>query len=818
MSKYSYNKEKCEVVMSEKYIAHIRNDCGNRIYQSVREHLINTSTYAAENLSAVGLENCGHFGGIIHDMGKFTEKFRQYILSAYSDAPQKKGSVIHTFAAVIYVFEHFRNNSDASGRAICEIFAYAAGAHHGEFDIIGTDGESGFAHRLESDRISLCFEEALEAFNEQICGDIDMDKLFRCAVDEMNAHILHICADCGNNADEAHFLFGLAARLLLSAIIDGDRRDTAEFISGIKTEFTDTGGFFWSNVLDRVEKKLLGLNSDTPINRSRTAFSDSCKLFAQTHRNGIYRLTLPTGAGKTLSSLRLALANAATFGKKRIFFVIPLLTILEQNSSDIKYYIDDDSIVTEHHSNVIRQNNDKEKLDEYELLTETWKSPVIITTLVQLLDTLFSERTACIRRFSALSDSVIVIDEIQSLPKKTVSMFNMAMNYLAYSLNCTIILSSATQPCFDATDKPLRFGDVPDIVPYSSELFAPFKRTRVIDKTTPYGMSIEELADFSGEIISEASSLLIICNTKQAAKKLFHQLDVRKDYALFHLSASMCPAHRTETLNRLKEQLGKRKTICVSTQIIEAGVNVSFESVIRVAAGIDNLAQAAGRCNRNNDFNGIRNVYTVNFKSGIENLGTLKDIESAQRKTIALLNAYSAAPDKYGNDILSEKSINEFYNLYFGDSYIHGQLNYPIKRAGDTDITLYELLSGNRCSLKRAKLSDKYFLNQAFRTAGSCFEVFDESTSDIIVPYDTDARAIISDIMSRKAAFDYGFLKQRINAAKLYTIRIYAYQLKKLTGDGMICSDPSGKFLILNECCYDPRTGLDDEYNTTCIV
>lgn len=792
------------------YPAHIRRFGEGFEYQSVAEHCRHVAVYAAVSLRAVGLYSTGYLAGLLHDMGKNTSVFRTYIEKASRDEPVVKGSVNHTFAAVIYLLERYHvNNSPGYPTLTCEILAFAVGSHHGEFDCVDLEKVNGFDHRLLKDKESIYYAEALEMFLKNCATEEDLDCLFQESVKEIEKIFLLLKDTCGNGKNTMTFVVGRIARLILSAIIDADRRDTAEFMMNQPIVPIQSGRELWSNVISRVDEKMSGFTADSPINEARAFFSETCYQEGQRHSNGIFRLTLPTGAGKTLSSLRYALSNAQQYNKKRIVFVIPLLSILEQNSAVIRKYIDDDQIILEHHSNFIKEFNDKEELDDYELLTDTWNSPIIITTLVQLLNTLFSGKTSSIRRMSALTDSVIIIDEVQSLPKKTLYMFNLTLNFLAYICGATIILSSATQPVFDNVEFPIRFSDSRDIIPFDPIRNSIFMRTRIHDVTCPFGMNIEDLTDFCRQKFEEVQSMLIICNTKSSAAKVFEQLKLaQRDTKIFHLSASMCMKHRIDTLKEIMEYLGrKEKMICVSTQLVEAGVDFSFQRVIRVLAGMDSIAQAAGRCNRSGDYGDLCDVFIVNLKSGDENLSMLKEIYASQRSTQALLRRFHKEADHFEGDLISEMSIQTYYENLFNDPEIKGQFEYTTKDSNGDERRLFRLLSTNG-ELLDARYKSKYFLNQSFKTAGQLFEVFDENTTDILVPYDDKAQQIISELLSEDRPRGIADIAKLTEQAKPYLIHIFEYQKRRLSDDGMLYPDPSGRFMILNELCYSRELGL----------
>lgn len=786
--------------------AHIRHSEQEKVIQTVSEHCRNTARYAAETLEPAGLYHTGYLAGLLHDMGKAKEEFRQYIEKASEGGDVRRGSVNHTFCAVIYLMERYHTKGAPAALLTAEVISYAAGAHHGLFDCVNLSQESGFEYRLLKDREEICYQEAAGNFLASCADKTEIDREFALACGEIADMLKRMRAKLQRS--NQHFLLGLLTRLVLSAVIDGDRRDTAAFMSG--REPVGTGGApvtLWRDLLCVVEQKTAGLDRSGGINQIRHQFSEACGEFAN-RPGGIYRLNLPTGAGKTLAGLRYALAHAANHGKRRILFVIPLLSILEQNSAVIRHCIGREDVVTEHHSNVVKTFETPEALDRYELLCESWETPVLITTLVQLLNSMFDGRTTSIRRFHALIDSVIVIDEVQTVPMKMLHLFNAAVNFLAHCCGASVILASATQPRLDLAGEALCYTPPGDIVPYDPAAFGVFKRTRMVDKTSPYGMSIEEAGDFCAALAQSAQSLLVICNTKASARGLFQELRGRGLSGVVHLSASMCARHRVDTLAQLRASLESgEKCICVSTQLVEAGVDVSFETVVRMEAGIDSLVQAAGRCNRSGEFGRICDAYICNLRPGCENLSMLHEIEIAQRCTRSLLWEYKKQPEKFQGDLLSRESVSAYYEKLLQDADIRKQAGYPCRLGGRTE-NLFNLLADNADNLERVRFRGRYYLNQAFQTAGAAFQVFDEETTDIIVPYLEEGRQLAADLLSQRAAADMAYTAALLQSAKLYTVSIFGYERQKLEEMGMLYSDSENRFLILNGMCYSEATGL----------
>lgn len=407
----------------------------------------------------------------------------------------------------------------------------------------------------------------------------------------------------------------------------------------------------------------------------------------------------------------------------------------------------------------------------------------------------------------ALSDSVIVIDEVQSVPPKLIYLFNYAMNFLSCFCNTTIILSSATQPCFEQLEVPLRLADQADMIMLDKEQLNVFQRVAVEVRVTPYGMSLDELAQFCIEILEKQDSLLVICNTKSEARHLYVQLKTFLPACtnlLFHLSTAMCQKHRKDTLEEIYDSLEKlqkgcrdKKIICISTQLVEAGIDFSFQAVVRIMAGADNLAQSVGRCNRSNEYGPGCRTYLVNLKK--EELSKLKEIRYAQKSTFKVLQ--KVKDNEYGEntDLLSEELIRDYYATFLNYDDIKKDMYYPFKKDG-IQRQMVELLLEN---------TGKQVLEQPFLTVGKEFQVFEDNTIDVLVPYQ-DGAEIISNLCSERARFDLQYLKEQIERAKPYTISIYEEQKKQLE-EGILHKYEGERIWALDAQAYDHKIGLYTE-------
>lgn len=784
------------------YPGHIRPEAdGTKTVQTAAQHCRSTAQYAAACLSRINLSQAGYLAGLLHDLGKFQPDFQVYLEHAASGEMVKRGSVVHTFQGCRMVLERFHGETPARYEDItAELVAYAIGGHHGLFDCVDEQKRSGFLKRIAGEPAA--YQESVQAFFEQCASETEIEQLFSAANEELGAVYGKIADLSERDADgaELQFYLGMLTRLLLAAVIEGDRRDTAEFMDQVVyPEGPKNLKSFWEGHLSYMEDRLDRIPGSSAVHWARQQISKQCKNFAQ-KPGGIYRLNVPTGAGKTLSSLRYALAHSARWEKSRIVFVSPLLSILEQNAKVIRDYIGDDSIILEHHSNVIRTEEMNETLDAGELLCESWNVPVIITTLVQLLNTFFDGKTTAIRRFQALTNSVIVIDEVQTVPNWMLTLFDLAIVFLTEICGATVVLCSATQPNLEYAAHPL-YRVPEEMVPYREDIFRAFQRTELIDGGS---LKLKEIPNFAQSVLEEANSLLVVCNKKDQAVSLFRMLQ-SESIQCFHLSAAMCVKHRRDTLQKLEQALegsrvGGKKVLCVSTQVIEAGVDISFERVIRLAAGMDSVVQAAGRCNRNGEQQGLAPVYLL--RCADENLAMLRDIETAKTATTELLTSFRRAPERFQNALESDTSIGYYYQRLYGE-FPEG---YQDDWKPEIRQTIFSLLSNNDGYADvECECSGKFCINQAFRLAGKAFEVFADETETVVVPYGAG-----KELIEELCGLGTHELPSRdwLERVKPYTVSLYQYQKKSLEPHGIFTK--SG-ILILQPNFYDMDVGLRDE-------
>ena len=782
--------------------------------QSVKEHLYNVSILSMEYGSKISLSATGELIGILHDMGKGTKKFDSYIhyCSKHPKDKSLKGSINHSTAGAKFIFDIFYNTTDQYQKFTAQIISLAICSHHGGLiDCLDLGGIDKFTDRMNPDK-DILYDEAVNSFKEE-CFEVSQIKdLFNKATEEIKYLFIKINKIDGSRKF-GQFAAGVLEKYLFSCVIDADRYDTYTFMEGKERKQSIDKSALWNELSDVLEIKLESYPKITKIDLLREEVSLDCKYFAE-NSPGIYQLSVPTGGGKTLSSLRYALEHAKKFSKDRVFYIIPFTTIIDQNAKEIKDILGHEDMILEHHSNLIidySQDNDEE-LEDYKLLTERWDSPIVLTTMVQFLNTIFSGGTQSVRRMHNLANSVIIFDEIQAIPIKCINIFNSAINFLAYICNATIILCTATQPLLEKTEMPLKLSENHNIISNIHEKFEQFKRVVLVPKMLVGGYSAISLKDFILDRMDQVDSLLVILNTKNSAKEVFNELRVankelpkEKQYMVFHLSTNMCPSHRMSILQDMRKKLGLERVICVSTQLIEAGVNISFGCVVRSLAGLDNIAQAAGRCNRHGEKD-CSDVYIVNVEG--ENVSKLVDIKEGQECTRRVLHDFEENPKIFDNDLLSQKAMQRYYEYYFHER--SKQMNYTLSKP-NSDRSLYGILSGNNEAANAFDSNNGYksnlMLKQAFKTAGNEFKVIDQNTTGIIVPYG-EGKTLITLINGNCSLSE---LKQYLKRAQQFSVNLFEQDKRKLEEMGGLVGLKNNTILALREEFYKEDVGVTFE-------
>ena len=774
--------------------AHIRIDGDNIIKQTVEEHLKSTASIGRQTGKAIDIENMAFLACLFHDMGKNKEEFNQYIIDAAINGINiKKGKIDHSTAGGQYLYNMFKNN-DFSNEMLAELLAAAVFSHHGLIDICNKENGEVFDARCNKKNIG--YEEA-EKNCTSLLSEYDIENIKEKAIGEMKKVIAKIQNIAGDMKKQnslikgdgiPYFMLACLQRSITSIVMDADRKDTAGFMTGIQYDLIKDPEALWSSYEKKLDRKLASFSNVNKITDLRSKMSEECFEFAQ-NKSGIYCLPIPTGGGKTLASLRFALEHCRLYNKQRIIYTAPYLTILEQNADEIRNILNDDDNILEHHSNIVIEGDEEnyDGRDIYKYLTYIWDSPVILTTMVRFLDILFCYNSSDVRRFCKLFNSVIIIDEVQNIPVKILNLFNLTVDFLSRICNTTIVLCSATQPLLDKTKRPVIYGSPRNMIKNIDDVSYAFRRTRIIDKTDGgiKKLDTSELADLVLDTVDE--NILVILNTKSAVAKLYNELISRDtEYNIYQLTTYMCPQHRKDVIAHIKKRLGTDNIICISTQLIEAGVDISFNNVIRSLPGLDSIIQAAGRCNRHGGTD-IREVYIVDYAE--ENANKLEDIskaQSAMRDNV--LPYYKKHCDELGDDWLLTNGAERYYETYF----------FNRKNEMDGPINMYDILSKFRAD-KLPCLTNQY------KKAGKAFKAIGSDTIGIIVPYQNGKDKIMAFLNTNDPIKSKGILKE----LQRYTVNVYRTdkRLKELIDKNAVMLYKDKGIYVLSEGFYDDNGG-----------
>ena len=778
-------------------IAHIRKIDEKR--QPLGTHCRNVMILAKSAAEKAGLQELAALGGLLHDMGKATAAFCGYLEWSVRHPGDfsRRGSVYHAPIGAIYVYERWYPGKGPVEQITAQIISLAVLGHHGGLsDCVGPDERSAYLDSIRQDKNRLMYDEATTNFLSQVAPETELDRLFEAACREVGTLLRRV------EKEDRIFAQGMLARLLLSFIVDADRWDTACFEND-EDPFQEDTKPDWPDLSARLEEELSKpkYSRSSGIGKIRREVSDQCAKAAE-KTPGIYTLTVPTGGGKTLSSLRFALGHAQRWDMARIFYIIPFNTILDQNSKDIREALGQYEGILEHYGTFLSEleGDDGEREEkEHLLLTERWNMPIIMTSVVQFLDSLFRAENSCTRRMNRLAGSILIFDEVQALPKPCTVLFEMAIHFLAACLNCTVLLCTATQPRLEVQAQPL----LPEAL--KTEMFSVLKRTRLIDESD-VTRDNERAAQDIAALQEQCGSVLVIVNTKRVASDLFARL-MKMDLPAecIHLSTSMCPAHRLRQIEYMEERLGKQPVICISTMLIEAGINISFPCVVRSLAGLPNILQAAGRCNRHMEQPEPGRVFI--WRLAEERLGSLEEIREGQSCTGSVKEYVKAAGPGIGLDSL--EAMDWFFRKE-RISYGEQMLGYPWKERKKLDITLRDMLVMNRVFRQhsgfeaRGAHCGEMRLFQAFDTAGHAFRVIDQDTVSILVPFGGGTE-IVADLCSEQS------LQERIRTlrrAQKYTVSVWRDAFKRLCAEGALYPvGETGEYALRKEY-YDENLGL----------
>jgi CRISPR-associated endonuclease/helicase Cas3 len=829
------------MAVGKQLVAHVRDR--DKKIQSLEEHLNRVSKLAGEFAGKVGLKEIGEILGLLHDVGKASDEFQNYIRSGtrlipedspdWVDVKAKKGKIDHSTAGAQIIYQKLSergNNATATALAM----ALCIASHHsGLIDSLKPNGENNFQRRIEKPEEGSHAKEAwsnltgiTNKLNELLSSDIEnrfIEKLSSLKL-QLESH------------NTINFKRGLLVRYLLSCLIDADRLNTADFEFPSNERIRNYGNYTpWGTLIERLDRKISEFENKpdrNDVDDLRSQVSQACLEFAA-KRKGVYQLTVPTGGGKTLASLRFALNHAQLQGMDRIFYIIPYTSIIDQNADEVRKILEEkdknghylNKVILEHHSNIILDDEDEEKdwitAKRKNLLSDNWDAPIVFTTQVQFLEALFGSGTKSVRRMHQLANSVIIFDEVQTTPVRMVQMFNAALEFLVHGCGSSVVLCTATQPLLDKVEpSPHALKIDGKIIENEKALYEQLKRVEVFDKRKiGPGWTDEEVAELAEQELDAKGSVLIVVNTKNSASSLYQTLAANNPAEMvYHLSTKMCPAHRLKKLNEIRAKLANDEpVICVSTQLIEAGVDIDFGSVIRYLAGLDSITQAAGRCNRSGkqqDATGkkeLGNVFIINPAN--ESIGRLIDIKKGVKVTETILSEFDSNPENFGDDRLGLDAMRQYYEYYFYQR--KGEMAYYVgsdSSVGQED-TLFNLLSRNAIGAKRdtSVMGTKatFIFKQAFQTASREFEVIDSHTRGVIAPCGEEGKEIINELCgASELEKQYKLIKK----AQRYSVNLFPHEFKKLAELKAIREVQAGTGIYyLDAQYYSDEFGWSDE-------
>lgn len=802
--------------MVNKYIAHIRSQDGE--IQTVEEHLLEVKTLAESFGEKIAVKHIAGLAGILHDMGKYTEEFRDYIEAAvfHPEIAPARGTVDHSTAGgkLLYDLYHTKNIKEIPAR-LAEIVGNAIISHHSYL-------KDFFNENLESPYLKRVQKRDLEEFpltKDMFFRNVMSESEFADYVDKATSELKNFLEKDKSKTTEQKCMF--LTKFIFSALIDADRTNTRLFEEGKSYIPQENRKQLFETYYEKLMKKknsfLKNKDANTPINVLRRKMSEQCETFAA-KPSGIYTLSIPTGGGKTLASLRYALKHAERYDKQRIIYVVPFTTIIEQNAEEVRKILDDDSNILEHHSNVIMDTDEADEDENHDgvmstkeklkLAKDNWDSPIIFTTMVQFLDTFYAKGSRNIRRLHNLSEAVIIFDEVQKVPVSCVSLFNSALNFLKTYGNSSILLCTATQPALDFVEYQLDISPNAEIIENIDDVIKAFKRVEIEDMTANGTFNNEIVVDFVEKHIETSPSILIILNTKSVVKDLYEKLCAQiEGVTVYHLSTAMCAAHRNQILEKIRTHLNNEEpVICVSTQLIEAGVDVSFSCVIRSLAGLDSIAQAAGRCNRHGEM-GIRKVYIIDHEE--ENLSKLKEIQEGKRITKIILKDLQIDKNSHGGHLLSQDAMKNYFQAFYDG--LSTSLNYHVKKLDNHQINLLMQKRADNHYCKAYKHQNKkelpLFLVNSYGTAAQYFQVIDQQTTTVLVPFG-EGEEIIADLNGNETIED---LSQLLRKSQQFTINLYKHELEELERNGGLETVFNEQLYVLKKGAYNDEYGVDLE-------
>lgn len=667
------------------YYAHSGTPGDTRDWQPLREHLMAVAALAAGMARPFGLEKAAYLAGLLHDLGKYTPEFQKRLTGA-------DVRVDHSTAGAALLLGNLAKGRD---KGIAELVAYCIAGHH-----------AGLPDR--SNETAACLNRRIEARGGE------PDPIWTSQLDADPCELVP-GSSIKPEPQGAAFQYSVMTRMIFSCLVDADFKDTEAFYCALEHRQVDREWERLQVLLPRFLELFDTLMRDrsstaTALNRLRSDILAHVRARA-VEKPGLFTLTVPTGGGKTLASLGFALDHAKAHGHARIIYAIPFTSIVDQTAAVFRGILGDDNVL-EHHSAIDEEEVDpkerRESRDKLKLAMEDWAAPVVVTTNVQLFESLFAARTSRSRKVHNIANSVIILDEAQTIPRALLKPCIRMLDELALNYGCTIVLCTATQP---ALDQRRLEGGLPlegrELAPEPHGLAQKLRRTRIV-QVGP--MTNDTLI---AALEAEPQALMIV-NSRKHALELFREAGAKGLSGLVHLTTRQYAAHRRLILADVRDRLTDGKPCrLIATSLIEAGVDVDFPKVWRAEAGLDSIIQAAGRCNREGKRPVEQSVVSVFSTPDYASPTEIKSLVADMQRMLAR-----------HDDLSSLEAVED----YFGEVYWR----------------LGERLDGKKI-VSRFSLSSRG-TDFAFRSVAADFRMVESGMVPVIIADDDVSKKVVSEL------------------------------------------------------------------------
>lgn len=733
-----------------------RSTNGGEPYQYLLTHLTEVSNLMGDYCEKFTIREIGEICGMLHDIGKYSSDFQRRIRGENIQTD-------HATAGAKLVFEHAKTESSISSIAYYLLAYVIAGHHSGLLDMGNPNADGATLH------------QRLQSSNPELFSDYNSEM-------NLNFPILSDFAkklSFSNQMDLGFSLF-LYTHFLYSSLVDADRTSAQNFTAQIPKPIYPS----LMEMKEKLDSYMSNFSKDKTgdLNAIRSQILSKCRGSAA-EKTGMFTLTVPTGGGKTLASLSFALDHAVKNKNiDRIIYTIPFTSIIEQNAGVYKDIFGSENVL-EHHSNFIIPDANKQSNNfdapsgeslKLSLAASNWDAPLILTTNVQFFESLFSAHPSRSRKVHNIANSVIILDEVQALPKELIKPCMYALTELVKNYNCSVVLCTATQPEFKENNL-LPNISVKNIIENYAELAEMMKRA---DCEFIGEKSIDDISHF----LRNERQVLCIVNTKRHALDLYNLIKDTEN--CFYLSTNMYPAHRKKVISEIKRRL-KCGEVCrvVSTQLIEAGVDIDFPVVYRSLAGIDSIIQAAGRCNREGKLS-IGNVFV--FKPKEEYLGTDYLKQTANISDSIIKSIISESDTLSSVNLISPEIVSKYFNELFS---INSNVN------NDNDDALDKAHVMKLCNDALGEVP-----SYPFRKISDGFKMISDDGNAVVIPV-PEAETILSNLTDK----NLGFIQKQISP---YCVNVRRRELNAMYKSGLVRIINDSIVVLSNRDTYNEDTGL----------